>query len=51
MNNTTSLVAALRNSRVDADITLRCQGVDIRAHSLILETRCKYRILGASKCK
>ena len=39
MNTSSSLVCALRNSRLDADITLRCQGVDIKAHSLILETR------------
>ena len=35
----TFLATALYDSRVDADVTLKCQGFDIKAHSLILETR------------
>ena len=35
----TFLATALYDSREDADVTLKCQGFDIKAHSLILETR------------
>ena len=35
----TFLATALYDSRSDADVTLKCQGFDIKAHSLILETR------------
>merc|ERR1712013_212445 len=38
----TFLATALYDSREDADVTLKCQGFDIKAHSLVLETRSAY---------
>ena len=35
----TRWLAELRNNRDDADVTLKCQGEAIMAHSLILKNR------------
>ena len=35
-------LARMAASREQGDITLKCEGKDIKAHSLILQDRCNY---------